>query len=72
MRKCMTLLVLSALLCSVLPLKAQENFTEQEVSFTVGEDTLYATLTLPAGAPKFPAACCSQAADRLTATATRR
>jgi acetyl esterase/lipase len=56
MRKCMTLFVLSALLCSVLPLKAQENFTEQEVSFTVGEDTLYATLTLPAGAPKFPAA----------------
>jgi acetyl esterase/lipase len=47
---------LCALLCSALPLSAQENFTEQEVSFTAGEDTLYATLTLPAGAQKFPAA----------------
>lgn len=56
MRQGMILLVLCVLLCSALPLKAQDAFTEQEVSFTVGEDTLYATLTLPIGTGKFPAA----------------
>jgi acetyl esterase/lipase len=52
----LALVALCALLISALPTAAQENFTEQELTLTIGEDTLYATLTLPTGTGKFPAA----------------